>query len=220
LDEAAILTSDRAACARARAVFDRLCTEPVRKDYLQQCLKAYRPPRFPLGQTGQGSKRSKVRSAKLWIIGGLGYVDISEEEEHRVEAIVKRVERRLLDFERSEVEWIRYFGAERWFRALRVGDWGIRCFRERNGHDVFAPARFLGIERYASPRGKARHLLLFEIPSDSEPTRWTDFRHALPASLRTVVGAKPRTKPVPSDDDADDLLGLWTARGRFRRRRR
>jgi phosphatidylserine/phosphatidylglycerophosphate/cardiolipin synthase-like enzyme len=46
LDEAAVLTDDPATTRRALATFEQLCTEPVRKDYLQKCLKEYRPTGF------------------------------------------------------------------------------------------------------------------------------------------------------------------------------
>ena len=46
LDEAAILTDDAATVRRAVSTFDQLCTEPVRKDYLEKCIAEYRPPRL------------------------------------------------------------------------------------------------------------------------------------------------------------------------------
>ncbi len=68
LDEAAILTDDRAAIIRARATFKDLCTEPVSKDYLAKCIAEHKSPKFggkPLSRTP--SKKTSS-SSKLWLI--------------------------------------------------------------------------------------------------------------------------------------------------------
>jgi phosphatidylserine/phosphatidylglycerophosphate/cardiolipin synthase-like enzyme len=41
LDEAAILTTEPAAIRRATEFIDRLCTEPVRPEYLKRCKTMY-----------------------------------------------------------------------------------------------------------------------------------------------------------------------------------
>jgi phosphatidylserine/phosphatidylglycerophosphate/cardiolipin synthase-like enzyme len=46
LDEAAILTDDDSAVRRAREFIKRLCTEPVRLEYVEECKKIYRPPKL------------------------------------------------------------------------------------------------------------------------------------------------------------------------------
>ncbi|MCX6853793.1 MAG: phospholipase D-like domain-containing protein, partial [Verrucomicrobia bacterium] len=61
LDEAASLTTDKAAVRRAEDFFSKLCTEPVRPDYLELCLKAYRPPVFnPVGKTDKSVRQKRV----------------------------------------------------------------------------------------------------------------------------------------------------------------
>lgn len=72
LEEAGTLTSEIAAIRRATDFFEKLCTEPVRPEYLKLCLRAYRPPRFSqqkrLSRT-LGQKR--IIEAKLWFMGAL-----------------------------------------------------------------------------------------------------------------------------------------------------
>src|SRR6266566_5676555 len=46
LDEAGIITTDPAAVRRAADFFEKLCTQPVGKKYLDRCIAEYRPPRF------------------------------------------------------------------------------------------------------------------------------------------------------------------------------
>src|SRR5207244_327230 len=107
LDEAAILTDDVSTVARAVETFERLCTEPVRKDYLETCIAAYRPPRFPEGRP-RAKRRGHLAPAKLWIIGGLENKEVPEAERATVSKVTKRAERNLRDFERSAVDSIHY----------------------------------------------------------------------------------------------------------------
>ncbi|MBI2392252.1 MAG: hypothetical protein HYV09_21875 [Deltaproteobacteria bacterium] len=62
LDEAAVLTDDGATVRRAISIFEELCTEPVRKEYLAKCLKEYRPPKF-LGTSGSTRRHDPGRRA-------------------------------------------------------------------------------------------------------------------------------------------------------------
>ncbi len=63
LDEVGIVTTDAAAIRRALAFFEKLCTEPVRRQYLKACIKAYKPPLFTPGEQRKGNGR--IKEAKL-----------------------------------------------------------------------------------------------------------------------------------------------------------
>lgn len=110
------------------------------------------------------------------------------------------------------MDYIHYPAEENYFKNLRQGDWLITCLRQARGYDVSAPARFL--ERVAYPRGhgRRRHLLLVERATDSAPVRWAKFRPAAPIPLPSI----PRTRAISRAAEADALLRLWDARGRFR----
>ncbi|MBZ0144812.1 MAG: phospholipase D family protein [Rhodocyclaceae bacterium] len=218
LDEAAILTDDPAAVRRARAIFEQLCTEPVRKDYLEVCLREYRPPSFG-GKAVAGPRRGrKPVQAKLWLIAGLRYRDVPDSELELAEKSAAKVEP-VQAFERSELRYLHYPAEQKFFRRLRAGDWAIRCFSDGRGISVWPPARFLGHDSYRRDGGKRRHLLHFEEGLDAEPMSWTALRKAAPG-IRTILGVKPRTKPIPRDAEADAILQLWDLRGRFRRKRK
>lgn len=217
LDEAAVLTDDPATTRRASAIFDQLCTEPVRKDYLQKCIEAYRPPKFT-GGPPQGAKGKRLSQGKVWIIGGLVYRELPEDEENASERALKKVGKKLKDFERSAVEFSHYAKSLGFFGRIREGDWLIVCIGDGKGFDVYPPARFLGVEHYARGKGKRRFLLLREVPSGAKSVRWTAFQRAVPQSIKTVRSAKPRTAPITDEADADALLRLWNARGQFRRK--
>ena len=65
LDEAAVMTTDKVAIRRAREFIDRLCTEPVRPEYLEACKKLYRPPQFTGVKSGAKQNGSRTVHAKL-----------------------------------------------------------------------------------------------------------------------------------------------------------
>jgi hypothetical protein len=216
LDEAALATDDASALARAVATFNDLCTEPVRKDYLKQCIDAYRPPRIT-GGAARNAKRRGARQGKLWIIGGLRYVDIPASEQRHAEKVVKKASRNLLDFERTEVDYIHFPSKRPFSKRLREGDWAIQCVRSARTWEVWAPMRFLGLDDYPRGRGKRRYLLLFEKATSSKPVGWSAIRRAT-KRVAAVRSSKPRTAPVATDAEADVLLRLWDSRGRFRKR--
>lgn len=219
LDEAAIVTDDPAAVRRASITFEQLCSEPVRKDYLQKCLDEYRPPKFVPGPAGPRTKKPKIVAAKLWLVGGLHYRDLPEAEDDSVQRVVKKTKKKLLDFERSEVDYSHYPKPLRFFKQLREGDWLVVCVSDGSGFDVYAPARFLGVEKYRRAGGKQRYLLLYETPTDADSVRWSVFRKHVPGGVLPSQAKKPRTVPIPSDAEADTILRLWDTRGRFKGRK-
>jgi hypothetical protein len=219
LDEAAVLTTDAAAVARARAVLARLCTEPVRKDYLDKCIKEYRPPKFKGNVRGSTTKK-RLRIGKLWIIGGLHYFDPPESEESAVERALAEVKKHHRHYERSEIDYNTYPRKQGYFDMLREGDWLISCVRKSSGFDVQPPARFLGIKSYPREAGKRCYLVVYESPTAGKNTRWTELRRNAPSTVAAVQRPKPRTMPVGSDEEADALLRLWTPLGTFKRSKR
>lgn len=94
LDEAGVLTGDSAAVRRAVEFFDRLCTEPVRPEYLKTCLAAYRRPKFKAAVEGAPARHRRVVEAKLWFIGGIRLLETTppgvEEAVQRAERALKR----------------------------------------------------------------------------------------------------------------------------------
>lgn len=219
LDEAAIVTDDPAAVRRASITFEQLCSEPVRKDYLQKCLDEYRPPKFVPGPAGPRTKKRKVVTAKLWVIGGLRYWSPTATEEDAIQRLVKKTKKKVLDFERAEVDYSHYAKPLRFFKQLREGDWLVVCVGDGSGYDVYPPARFLGVDTYRRAGDKQRYLLLYEAPTGAAPVRWSLFRKLVPAGVLPSQAKKPRTLPIPSDAEADAILRLWDARGRFKRRK-
>jgi phosphatidylserine/phosphatidylglycerophosphate/cardiolipin synthase-like enzyme len=85
LDEAGICTHDPAVIRRARVFIDRLCTEPVRPEYLQRCNQLYRPPPHVPNGTKSRTLQHRVRHARLWIVNLNESISILESESGRSE---------------------------------------------------------------------------------------------------------------------------------------
>jgi hypothetical protein len=51
---------------------------------------------------------------------------------------------------------------------------------------------------------------------DAESIRWSRLRRILPS---IPLGVRPRTRPIADDAQADSILRLWDARGRFKGRK-
>lgn len=213
LDEAAVLTDDPAAVP-----LDGLCTEPVRKLYLERCIAEYRPPRLLPGAAEQGRSRAKLRQAKLWILGGLHYADLPEVEAGKEARVTRKARKRLRDYERCEVDYSHYARRFGFFDRLRVGDQLIICIRTARGFDVYPPARCLGVESYPRGGGKRRYLVLRESPSNAKTVSWAMLRRSLPRSGSLSSWPKPKTSPIVDEAEADAILRLWE-HGRFNGRK-
>jgi len=217
LDEAAALTTDVASVRRATAFFDRLCTEPVRPEYLNRCLKAYRPPKFtPIGHSTVAARQQRVIEAKLWFIGGLRFYDVPEAEKTKVERIQLRAKEQLKKSKGTSVDTNHYPKWAARLSHLRIGDWIINCIRDSDGNrHVYAPQQVLGLENYPRGQGKKRYLLLSEAPDAGQAMTLASFRRRVRSLIPELDSDCPRTRPIANAVDADAILRIWTPGGRL-----
>ena len=222
LDEAALFTTDKVALRRAADFFKRLCTEPVRPEYLEKCLKAYRPPLMSAARRADGSGRQpRVSDAKLWFIGNLQYLDLPETERRRIDGIGAKAREAAQLKSSTKVDYIHYPTKPSYFKKIRVGDWIVTCFHWGNGRaDVRAPQQVLGQKSYSRGHGKRRYLLLSEAPCGGEDMTLSKFRQRIRNSALQLDTAQPPTMAITSIETADSILGLWTPSGRIATRKR
>lgn len=222
LDEAASLTTDKAALRRAADFFDKLCTEPVRPDYLKLCLETYRPPVFSVvGKADKSVRQKRVVEAKLWFIGGLRYYDIPSSEVERAEDIQEKAESRLQQSKGTHADYIHNAIKPRYFDDIRVGDWIVTCIAESDGQRfVHSPQQVLGHESYSRGNGKRRYLLLSEAPDRGQSMPLSQFRRHIRGTLPKLDTERPRTMAITSIEIADSILSLWTAGGRIAAQRK
>ncbi len=223
LDEAGIITTDPAAVRRAADFFDKLCTEPVGREYLKKCIAEYRPPKFKaaIERTQSHSKRSRrVVEAKLWFIGGLVVLNLSGNARESIERLERRTEKRLKRPEQTEVGWIRFGGNPKFLRHIRMGDWVLDCMKDGHGRYVGPPSQVLSLDEWMSPRGARYTMLMLETPSDGESISLSQFRKKIVAVQPELNRPNPRTKAIENNDHADSILRLWTSAGKIAKARR
>jgi hypothetical protein len=220
LDEAAILTTEPAAVRRAREFIGRLCTEPVRPEYLKRCKDIYRPPRFNGQQTRGRKNQQRVEHAKLWIVN-LWEATVPDSEISRYEQGEKRAARKLRDLERSKADSFHWPRKPRMAEELAFGDWIIQAVTYKGkGVLVYPPAQLLLIDHYVRNRksGAERWVFHFELPKRAETMSWKAFMRAVGPTCRRYLPSSPRTRAIRQMELADELLGLWTPGGRLAKR--
>ena len=216
LDEAACLTTDPSALRRAANYFDKLCTEPVRPEYLKLCLQAYRPPIFDARSAPRVNARSqRIIEAKLWFISGLSYRDLPEVETKSAEQIEKRAAKELRKAKGTRVDFTHYPRKPVYFSHIRAGDWIVLCIADSGSKRfVHAPQQVLGMESYPRGDGKKRYLLLSEAPDNGQEITLAQFRPRVRRLVPKLDTERPRTMAIESIESADAILKFWTAGGR------
>ena len=217
LDEAGIITTDPAAVQRAVGFFNKLCTEPVGKKYLAKCVREYRPPQFKVAvEIHRSSKRSqRVIEAKLWFVGGLVALELSDKDSASMKRLERRAEKRLQNPASTEVRWIRYARKPKFLRSIRIGDWIIDCMKEGRSRNVGPPARVLGQEAWTSSLGKKYDVMLLESPTLGESMPLSEFRKKVRSIEPSLDKPSPRTRPIQNNDHADRILRRWTLHGKI-----
>jgi hypothetical protein len=218
LDEAAILTNDPSAIRRAREFIDRLCTEPVRPNYLEECKNQYKPPQFA-GPVAAGKRQSRATRAKLWIVN-LTESSLPESELIRYEDGELKAETLVKNAASSKTGGFHWPYKPKMASELEPGDWIIQTIKSKDGSVlVHPPGQLLLIDSYIrDPRsGKERYVFHLELPRRGETLTWDEF-HTAAKALSWPTKLLRRTRPVRNPDDADALLRLWTPTGRISRR--
>lgn len=217
LDEAAILTNSQSAVRRAREFIDRLCTEPIRREYLEKCKELYKPPKLSGERTKGERSQQRARHAKLWIVK-LNEESFPESEWERHQQGEAEARKRTTDEAHGETDIQSFWWPHKPKMAdeLELGDRVITVTKaEDKTISVDPPGVFLYLHRYVRDpaSGKERFVFYYEIPEDGESMPWEEFHKVTRSLLPTVMLASPRTMPIRDIQVADDLLRLWTPDG-------
>ncbi|MBL9080593.1 MAG: hypothetical protein JNK76_02240 [Planctomycetales bacterium] len=215
LDESGLLTNSQGAVASAKKYIAKLCVEPVRDRYLQECIAAYKPPKFKAARTVRQVPKGR-RRAKVWFIGGLRYIN-AEADRPAIDRIEKEAKRELANPENCEVGWIRFCRKPKWFGDIQKDNWIIDCTRaNKRSHDVGPPARVVRKSTYKNRVGKARYVLVLERPNNGECMTLPQFGRVW-KNVAAAEGQVPRrSRAIMSQECGEKLLSEWTPRGRVR----
>jgi hypothetical protein len=215
LDEACVITTDRSAIRAARAYMQKMCSEPVTEQYLEQCLKEYRPPRFKAAATPR--RPAQGRRAKVWFIGGISPYDPSEKEQERIDAAISDAEDEL-PRDGHEIAWIRYQKKPKFLTQIQKHNWVIDAMWQGGKRRLVGPpAQVLRKRTYTSSRGVKTHLLVMARPTDGEAMTYSDWRRRGGEIVPELNSYRATTRPVANSDVADKLLRLWTKTGSIRK---
>jgi len=219
LEEAAILTTDRSAVRRAREFIDRLCTEPVRPEYLKLCKGLYQPPRANTFPTKRDDRLRRTTHAKLWVVN-LHEHYVPESEQEAYGKIEEKARERLRNTTRSKTDSFHWQSRPRLADELTEGDWIIQVTTYKDGSIlVSAPGQLLAFDSYPRSGAKGeRWVFCLEAPRAGQEMSWSTFRRKTGSLLSASKLLKPRTKAVRDVQAADGLLALWTPAGRISRR--
>ena len=221
LDEAGSVTNCPQTVRRANDFFDKLCTEPVRPEYLKKCLDAYHPPKFNSNKAFGNKKRQKrVVSAKLWFVGGLVRGDVPETEKEDVEFIESQSKRLLNRPKGTSVSHTSYPSKSKYLKNIRIGDWVVECIAEPNKKRfVSAPSQVIGLESYPRGHGKRRYLLLREESNTAQEMPLKKFQSLICKIVPNLAIKRPKTTPITNTEMADAILSIWTPSGRIAKKR-
>jgi hypothetical protein len=213
LDEAGVLTTDPVAVWRAQNFIDQLCSEPVRAEYLKECIKAYKPPQsgtFGMSATTQ----TRVPPAKLWVVN-LIRGNLPESEIERYEEGEEKAEKRKKQAQ-SKLDTFHWSYKPRMADESGPGDWFLQVIKDKDSITVYPPGQLLLLDHYIRDRKprKERYVFHLEMPSRCETMTWAQFRRATRSSLGYDPTTKPRTLPIRDVPTADAILKLWTPSGR------
>lgn len=215
LDEAAILTNDSVTLHRAKEFLSRICIEPVLPEFLAKCKEIYKPPRFSGKRSSVGKRARRADHAKLWIVNLMDYGFIPDAEIEMFEKSEETALALLEDKQFSALETFHWSYKPKMADELQVGDWIIQCIRHKDKSiAVSPPARLICIDHYArNQQGKERYLFHLEIPKRGQEMSWKKFQKSLNSILSKQI-SQPRTMAIRDTQQADDLLRMWTPKGR------
>lgn len=220
LDEAAILTTEPSAIRRSREFIDRICTEPIRPEYLEECKRIYKPPRFS-GQRASGKGRQqRAKHAKLWLVN-LGEYTVPESETERYEKGEAKAKKLVKDESRSTMHSFHWPSKPKMASDLEFGDWIIEVMTYKDKSIlVYPPGQLLFIDHYVRDpeSGKERWVFHLEAPKRGETMTWKEFGRATKSFFGSGASSKPRTRAIRDVQVADQMLALWTPGGRVSRR--
>lgn len=219
LEEAAILTDDRIAFQRAKKFIDLICTEPVLPEYLKECIKSYRPPRVSGKRVGTKGISRRAKHAKLRIVSLIDYANFPENEIESYEKSKKKAEKLLKDKKQSILENFRWSGKPKMADELEQGDWFIQCIKHSDKSiSVYPPVQLILLDDYIinKTNGKRRYVFHLESPKSGQAMDWKTFRNKLNTILSTNK-KNPPTIAIRDTTQADELLRLWTPKGRIAR---
>jgi len=220
LDEAAVLTNDALTIQRAKNFINQICVEPILPEYLKECIKSYRPPRINGKRIGTNGIPYRAKHSKLRIVSLIDYALFPEKEEESFEKSAEKAMKLLENKGQSVLSNFHWPSKPKMADELEQGDWIIQCVKHSDKSiSVYPPAQLILIDHYVRNKenGKERYIFHLKSPKNGQKMDWKTFRKKLTAILSTEKKSPP-TMAIGDTQQADELLRLWTSKGRIARK--
>jgi len=221
LDEAGILTNHPTAVRRALEFIERLCTEPIGKEYLELCKRLYKPPKMNGNGRDPGTAQKQTQPAKLWLVN-LKEFDIPESEANTFARSSSSAEAIIKPKASSTLQSFTWPSEPAMAKQMQPGDWIIQVTTYKNKIiTVSPPCQLISIVSYVRNKAtKARRWVFhLEARKNGQSMPWSNFDRVLKSLIGNRSPVRPRTMPIRDTELADKVLGLWTASARISRRR-
>ena len=178
LDEAGLLTTDRAVVRNIRSWFSLRRQERASRQYVTDCSKVYRPPQ---GRSTTKSKGQEDRH-RTWLISA---EEIDEyppaNEKQDFQAAEKTARRRIMQPRAFEPDSVRWPGHDRFMSEVQPEDQVIEV---REDTDVYEPCRVLAVKHLPS---KSVTYVFWESPRQPRTMSWRKFKQ-LCRQMRFRIG--------------------------------
>ena len=221
LEEAAILTNDAISIQRAKNFINQICIEPVLPEYLKECIKFYRPPRGSNNHVPTKGKYSqRAKHAKLRIVSLIDYYRFPDSEAENYEKSEKKAKNLVMENVQPNLSSFHWSHRPKMADELEIGDWIIQCIKHKDKSiSVCSPAQLILIDHYVRNKetGKERYVFHLESHKYAEEMDWKSFRKKL-NNILSIDKKNPPTMAVRDTKQADELLRLWTPKGRIARK--
>jgi hypothetical protein len=180
LDEAGILIRDRKIVKGIREWFDARLGEPVTPNWLEECKKAYRPPKSIFGLSPvRKNQKQKIAQQKMWLIGTRP-IEFPADEKVAQQKGYQEAREHLSRPRIYYVESIRMIGETRFSRQARQEDTIVQIWGESNKtkltDEVYPHGKLLNKKVTRNKLGNKVTYIYIEMPVDYRTLSWERLR--------------------------------------------
>jgi hypothetical protein len=165
LDEAGVMLSDPGEVSAIREWFGMRLVEPVGREWLSVCEKAYRAAEAR--RRRRAERQPQVSGvAGPWVISTVPDRSDDEREERQRDAVTARGKPRLASPRSNGIETVKWMGSDGFRKGAREGDLVVELHKDGAKKTVKPHARILARREGRTARGSSATYFAMEYPKD------------------------------------------------------